>query len=343
MNYTEAIRNGFRITNKNWQLVLIQVCAMGASFMGFFIVVGVPLAIAFIIFGLDLTELSRIQDALRTFREPAEILSKYFALIVLVLASLLLYILVVCVIVIFLLGGSMGVIGRWIRGEQEKFRMKVFMAEGKQRFFPLTGFTTLVGLLFVAVSFILGLFGGSIAAIVSVAREQEATLALFLGIFFSLILFVVSMVLIFITLSVTLYGAAIIILKGMGPLQSLKESIRYLYRSPEGLYFYCVILCGYIAVSFFILFLSYPLGSVPFIGRLIALVYHYVMQSYLGLVMIASVFWYYERTTRALNAPPSPSLPPATAGEYTPETHTSEPQAPGQGEPPQEKDRNREV
>jgi hypothetical protein len=346
MNYTEAIRNGFRIVNKNWQLVLIQVCAMGASFMSFFIVVGVPLAIAFIIFGLDLTELSRIQDALRTFKEPAEILSKYFALVVLVLASLLLYILVVLVIGIFLLGGSMGVIGRWLKGEQEKFRMKVFMAEGKQRFFPLTGFTTLVGLLFVAVAFILGLFGGAIAAIVSVAREQEATLALFLGIFFSMILFVVGVVLIFITLSITIYGAAIITLREMGPLQSLKESIRYLYRSPEGLYLYFVIFCGYIAISFLIIFLSYPIGSLPLIGPLIAFVYHfclYIMQSYLGLVMIAAVFWYYHRATGTLKEPPGSSLPLTTAGEYTPEIHTSEPQAPGQGEIPQERDQSKEV
>lgn len=345
MHYTEAIKNGFRIVNKNWQLVLIQVCAMGASFMSFFIVVGVPLAIAFIIFGLDLTELSRIQDALRTFKEPAEILSKYFALVVLVLASLLLYILVVLVIVIFLLGGSIGIIGRWLKGEQEKFRMKVFMTEGKQRFFPLTGFTTLVGLLFVAVSFILGLFGGAIAAIVSVAREQEATLALFLGIFFSMILFVVGMVLIFITLSITIYGAAIITLKGMGPLQSLKESVRYLYGSPEALYLYFMVFFGYAAVSFLILFLSYPLGTIPLIGPLIALVYHfclYIMQSYLGLVMIAAVFWYYQRTTGILKEPPGSSPPLTTAEEYTPEIGTSEPQAPGQGDIPQERDQSKE-
>ena len=345
MNYTEAIKNGFRVVNKNWQLVLIHVCAMGASFISFFIVVGVPLAIAFIIFGLDLTELSRIQDALKTFKEPTEILSKYFALVVLVLASLLLYILVVLVIGIFLLGGSMGVIGRWLKGEEDKFRIKVFMAEGKQRFFPLTGFTTLVGLLFVAVAFILGLFGGAIAAIVSVAREQEATLALFLGIFFSMILFVVGMILIFLTLSITIYGAAIITLRGMGPLQSLKESVRYLYSSPEGLYLYCVIFCGYIAVSFLILFLTYPMVSLPLIGPLIALVYHfflYVVQSYLGLVMIAAVFWYYQGTTGTLREPPASPLVVTTAEEYTPEINISVPQAPGQGDTPQERGQSKE-
>jgi hypothetical protein len=219
------------------------------------------------------------------------------------------------------------------------------MAEGKQMFFPLAAFTTLVGLLFVAVAFILGLFGGAIAAIVSFAREQEATLALFLGIFFSMILFVVGIVLIFITLSITIYGAAIITLKERGPLQSLKESIRYLSRSPEGLYFYCVIFCGYIAISFLAISLTYPIGSLPFIGPLVVLVRHaglYVMQSYLGLVMIAAVFWYYQRATETLREHPGPPPPLPTAEGYTHGMRTSESQAPGQGDIPQERDRSKE-
>ena len=196
MRYTEAIQSGLKTINRNWQLVLIQMGAMFASFIGFFILVGIPLAIAFIIFGLDLTELSRIEDVFRTFREPAEILSKYFALVVLVLTSLLLYITVVLAFGIFLFGGSIGVISRSIEGRIEKFEMRVFFSEGKRLFFPLVGFTSLIGLIFLVVAFVLGLFGGLVSAIVSVAKEQEATLALFLGIFFSLILFVIGLVLV---------------------------------------------------------------------------------------------------------------------------------------------------
>ncbi|MCL4474989.1 MAG: hypothetical protein M1508_02010 [Nitrospirae bacterium] len=342
VRYTEAIQSGSRIINKNWQLVLIQVGAMFVSFVGFFIVVGIPLAIAFIIFGLDLTELSRFEDVFRTFREPSEILSKYFALVILVLTSLLLYITAVLAVGIFFFGGSIGVISRSITGSAEKFQARVFLSEGKRLFFPLIGFTSLVGLIFILVAFVLGLFGGLISAVVSIAREQEATLALFLGVFFSLILFVIGLTLILVTLSVTAYGSAIMAVRGEGPVKSLKESVRYLYAHSHAFYLYCLVFFGYLIVSFLVVSVSYPLGMIPLIGSLLALVYHfgaYVIQSYLGLVMIATLFcYYYFSTTVALEeeqGPPPAVTPPGDFGE---KTDTSEPQAPGQGGLPPERD-----
>jgi hypothetical protein len=333
MRFTEAVQNGIRIVNRNWQLVLIQVGAMFASFIGFFVLVGIPLMIAFVIFGLDLTELSRIEDVFRTFREPAEILSKYFALVVLVLTSLLLYITVVLAFGIFLFGGSIGVISRSIEGRIEKFEMRVFFSEGKRLFFPLVGFTSLVGLIFILVAFVLGLFGGLISAVVSMAKEQEATLALFLGIFFSLILFVIGLTLILAILAVTTYGSAIMAVRGAGPMKALKESVRYLYAHADAFSLYCVIFVGYLLVSFVVVSISYLLGLIPLIGSLLALVYHfgaYIIQSYLGLVMIAALFYYYYFSTTEV---PAEVTPPGDAGE---KSGTAEPQAPGQGGSPPE-------
>lgn len=341
MKFSEAIKNGFRIVNRNWQLVLIQVGAMFASFAGFFVVVGIPLAIAFILFGLDLTELSHIEDALRTFRGPAEILSKYFALVIMVVASLLLYLLIVLAVGIFLFGGSIGVISRFLEGGTDKFHAKIFITEGKRLFFPLVGFTTLVGLMFVFVAFILGLFGGAIAAIVSAAREREAVLALFLGIFFSLILVVVGLILILVTLSVTVYGSAVLSLKGEGPLKSIKESVRYLSKHTDALYLYCTIFLGYIVASFFIVFMGYPMGYIPLIGPLIAFVYHfatYIVQSYLGLVILASCLWYYFFSLKAPLTEAAATEPVSVSETSTPVNDISETPEPGQDESPEEKE-----
>lgn len=316
MNYTESIKKGFAVINRNWQLVVIQMGALFASFTGFLIVVGVPLAVAFIIFGLDLTELSRLEDVIRTLKQPGEILSRYFALVVLVLASLLLYLLIVITLGIFLFGGSMGVIARFIKEETDRFSMKTFMSEGKRLFFPLVGFTSLIGLLFILVAFVLGLFGGSIAAIYNLAKEQEAALALFLGIFFSMILFVIGLWLIMLTLAVTLYGSAAMAIRGFGAIQSLKESVRYLYRHVEGLYLYCLIFVGYIIVSMATVLPGHLVKAVPFIGPPAAFGYQlavYVLQSYLGLVMIAAVFCYYHSSMAVV--PSYPQDGPATASE----------------------------
>ncbi|MCL5023894.1 MAG: hypothetical protein M1497_11110 [Nitrospirae bacterium] len=342
VGFKEAIQNGLGIINRNWQLVAIQVGAMFASFLGFFVLVGIPLAVAFIIFGLDLTELSRIEDIFRTFREPAEILSKYFALVVLVLTSLLLYATAVLSLGIFLFGGSIGVIGRSMEGNLEKFHMKVFLSEGKRLFFPLVGFTTLIGLIFVLVAFVLGLFGGMISAVVSIAKEQEATLALFLGIFFSLILFVIGLALILVTLSLTVYGSAVMAMKGPGPMKAIREAARYLHSHANAFYFYCLVFFAYLFISFVVLSLGYPIGLIPLIGSPMAVLYQfaaYVIQSYLGLALIATLFSYYFYSTKEIgpaeaheqDSGPTPEGPGHEEG-------TAGPQAPGQDILPPEKE-----
>lgn len=347
MRYTEAIQDGLKTVNRNWQLVLIQMAAMFASFVGFFIVVGIPLAIAFIIFGLDLTELSRIEDVFRTFRAPSEILSKYFALVILVLTSLLLYITVVLAFGIFLFGGAIGVISQSVTGREEKFQMKVFFSEGRRLFFPLVGFTSLIGLIFLFVAFALGLLGGLVSAVVSMAKEQEATLALFLGIFFSLILFVVGLALVLATLSVTVYGSVIMAMRGEGPVKSLKGAVRYISGHADAFYLYCLVFVGYLFIIFIVASVSYPIGLIPLIGPAMALMYQfaaYVVQSYFGLVMIAAIFCYYHFSTAEIPAgeqrPPQEAAPLAGSSG---ESGTSGSQVHGQGDLPPEKDQSKEI
>lgn len=342
MKYIDAIKRGFEVVNKNWQLILLQAGMMFVSFIGFLIIVGIPLAIAFIIFGLDLTGLSRLEDFLSAFKNPTEIISRYFWLVFLVLASLLFYIIIIVVIGTFLLGGSIGAINRTARDISERFNMKSFFMEAKRLFFPLTGFTALIVLIFIILAFILGLFGGAIAAIVSLAKEQAAILALFIGLFFSGIMFVIGLTLILAALSVIIYGIVIMVVRGFGPFTSIKEAIRYLYKNPKALYLYCLVFGGYLVVSFFLIALGYPLKFVPLIGPLLTFTYQaglYILQSYLGLVVLATIFSYYYSWLASASAEAAiPGHEQPIYGSSTQETDTSEPQAPGQTEVPQEKD-----
>src|SRR4030042_2534959 len=114
MTYIEAIKDGFRLVNRNWQLVLIQVCIVILSTIGFLIMVGIPLAIAFIIFGIDLTGLADIKDVFRMVKEPSEIISRYFWLFLLVITSFFLYIITIAMLGIYVFGGSVGIIGQAI-------------------------------------------------------------------------------------------------------------------------------------------------------------------------------------------------------------------------------------
>ncbi|MGD1076447.1 MAG: hypothetical protein ABR903_10290, partial [Thermodesulfovibrionales bacterium] len=166
------------------------------------------------------------------------------------------------------------------------------------------------------------------------------TLALFLGIFFSLILFFVGIVLILAALAVTLYGAAAMAIGGYGPVRSTQVSIRYLYKHAGAFYLYCIVFGGYVLIGFFLFFVGYPLKFVPLIGPLFAIVLQLLTQigqSYLGLVMLATIFWYYYMTEGGSGedgSAPTPVDAPPTPEEPTQAKDSAEPEARGQEEAP---------
>jgi hypothetical protein len=296
MKYIEAIKDGFGLINKNWQLVLIQVCMVFASILGFFIIVGIPLAIAFIIFGIDLTGLADFRDIFGMLRGPSDILSKYLGFILIIIASILLYILVIAVLGMYLFGGSVGIIGMSIKEKTLKFSMRRFMDEAKRLFLRLLGFTSVIGLIFIVAAFFLGLLGGGIAAIVSYAQSQDSTLALFFGTFFSLILIILALSFILGILSVTLYGIAALYFKGSGAFRSINDAVKFLIKYPNGFWLYAVLFIGYLLATFLLGLLNYPFTLIPFLGTILSFPYQlfsYVVQTYLGLVIIAIVQSYY--------------------------------------------------
>lgn len=343
MTYKEAIKNGFDLVHRNWQLVLIQLGMMAISCIGFFIFIGIPLAVAFVMFGIDLTELTRFKDILATMREPSEIISRYMGLLLVLLISFSVYIIVVASVGLYIFGGSAGLISRIIRDNTIRFNLKTFFSEGRRLFFPLMWFSAIIGLIFIAVAFILGIFGGGIAAIIYTAKEHGATLAVFLGIFFSLLLFCIGFILIVCTIALTLYGTASIIFKGTGPLQSVKETVKYLYYHSDALWLYCIAFGAYILVSFFLILLGTPFNLIPIVGAIIALpfqLFSYTVQSYLGLVIIAAIFSYYFSTE--VKPSETPEIKEAAIdGSSTHSSDTSQLQVPEQEPPHAEKEEQR--
>ena len=84
MNYISVIKEGVDVANKNWQLILVQFIFMFLSFISLLIIVGIPLAIAFVIFGLDLTEILRQKDLISVFQVSAGMLRKSLPIVLFV-------------------------------------------------------------------------------------------------------------------------------------------------------------------------------------------------------------------------------------------------------------------
>jgi len=340
MTYSDAVKNGFKLINRNWQLVLVQLGMMVVSFIIVLLFIGVPLGVAFIVFGVNLTEILRIQDISSAIQILSKIIFEYFGLAIFVLIGILFSVIAALSLQIFVLGGSFGIISRSIKEQTEKFRMKVFLSEGRRIFFPLTGFLTMIGLVFIVLFIVLGLSLGVVAAIVSsLAGEYVPMLENFLRVFFSLILFVFVLV----TLAVTLFGAAAMTLKGAGYIKSIKESFQYLYSHEKAFFLYCIIFIGSIIIIFVLLLLSYLLMFIPLIGLFLAIISQlfilYVVQSYLLLVVIAITFIYYYSAEPAPSE--APTERPGTASENSTQApDISQNQASGQEPPLHEGEQN---
>ena len=126
MTYSDAIKNGFRIVNKNWQLVLIQFGMMLVNCIGFFVFVGIPLAVAFVIFGLDFTEMTELKNLLGTMKDASEIITKYLGFIIVLVVSFVVYLFVAASVGLYVFGGSAGMIGRAVRDSADRFNMNTF-------------------------------------------------------------------------------------------------------------------------------------------------------------------------------------------------------------------------
>ncbi len=337
MTFAEAIRSGFQMINRRLQLVGIQAALMVINCVSFFIIVGIPLGIAFVIFGLDLTGITQAKDIFGIFSSPADFLTKYLWLILVVVVCALIYLLMVTTLGLYVFAGSAGVVGRAILEPSRDFSMKQFFGEARQFFFPLMWYTCLVSVIFIVLAFLFGLLGGGIAAVVSVAKSQDSTLALFLGIFFSLVLGLAVVVAALVFLAVTVYGIVELYFRREGSWKAFRSAGAFLWKQQDAFWLYTLLFLGYICGSFMAMLISYPFHLIPIIGTIVSFplqLLSYMVQGYLGLVVLAAVFIYY----RELALPPASTSPaasgmPPTAGGSTRPAGTVPPPDPGHGGP----------
>ena len=348
MTFADAIKTGFHIINRRLQLVGVQAVLMVINCISFFVVVGIPLFIAFVIFGLDLTGLTHVKDIFSMFSSPSDFIAKYLWLVLMVVTCILLYFLFVMTLGLYVFSGSAGIVGRSILEPSLPFSVKRFFSEAKELFFPFMWYSLFLSLVFLAIAFLLGLFGGGIAAIVSAAKSQDSTLALFLGIFFSLVLTLAAISVLLGVLAVTVYGIAVLFFKREGSWKAFKEACIFLWKRQNAFWLYALLFLGYVVGSFITMVISYPFHLIPIIGTIISFplqLISYMVQGYLGLVVLAIVFtYYYELEIKDVKpAPPGPLAPMQTTTEdSTSPEDTSAAQAPGPTGPLPPSDANSE-
>jgi hypothetical protein len=197
-------------------------------------------------------------------------------------------------------------------------------------------YTLFMSLIFFAVALIFGIFGGGIASVVSAAKSQDSTLALFLGIFFSLVFGLAAVSTILVVLAATVFGIAVLFFKREGSWKAFREASIFLWERQSAFWLYALLFLAYITGSFIMMMITYPFHLIPIIGTIVSFplqLISYMVQGYLGLVVLAVVFSYYYELEIKEEVPASagPSgQGDATAGGSTSPEDTSAPQAPAQ-------------
>jgi hypothetical protein len=218
--------------------------------------------------------------------------------------------------------------------------MRAFFSESKKLFFPLMWYFGIVGLVFIVIAFVIGLFGGSTAILVAMAKARDSTLALFLGVFFTLVVIMASMGMLITALAVTKYGVASLYFKNRGAVKSFGDGITFLWNRQKAFWLYLVLLAGYLLASMLMAFIFYPFRMIPVIGTILSLplqIMSSVVQGYLGLVFMAALFAYFfdQEMKRPEPVPVEPPAGPIYADSTDPVNTSALPDAPQEGSHPE--------
>lgn len=327
MTYKEVFYKGFDAANKNILLPLIKIGAAYALITGFIIMLIIPVIVAALVSGMEI--FTSLKDL--NINNIGELLSpKYLILAAVAVLIVLLYILIASLLALYVYGGECGMIARGIREPGFKFTMKGFFVEGRRFFGPVLWFTSIV---WTAALIILLLIAASVfplRAIINTVEGANHSFSTFITILSILAAAVMFLFLSFGTFAVTLYGTAMIVFKGVAPMQASNDAVRFIFRRPSAFGFYLLCVVIYFAVNIMIAGSYVGVAMIPVIGTVLVFPYHLLVQavqSYTGMLFIAVLFSYYfsaeglvegaisgmstvEIDISPVVSAPEPSLPP---------------------------------
>ncbi|MBI4686623.1 MAG: hypothetical protein HY756_02425 [Nitrospirae bacterium] len=288
----EYIKEGFRLAHKNYQLILIQIAVTLIIFIGFILLVFVPLAVAFVYFGIDLT---RTADFLDIFRNPEPYISRYLGLIVLIIATFIVYICFASILSIFALGGILGVLRSSFLNRQYKLSLSSFFKEGKSLFPSMLGFAFILLLGLIAISFMLGILVGIGFSVIN-AYTEDSFPSLFIAYFLGLLVVSIGIIIAFGGITLSAYALTIIVVERSRTLDAFRMSFNFLKKKPRALLFYAVIALGYMVIDFMLIILNYPFTLIPLIGVFLNIPYNmlsYILLNYLLIVASGALIVFY--------------------------------------------------
>ena len=299
----ECIKEGFRITNKNWQVVLLQVIVLVINFVGFFLFIGIPIVLAIASLGMDIAYTKDILSGL--FENPAELFSKYLGLAILIFTSFTFYLILASVLILYAFAGMLGVLSKAALNKEYKFSFHSFFEEAKRFFSPLLWLFSFAILIVIVIFIVFGVLAGILISF----SETLPPVSLFITYFLGLLGIAIG----FASAILSAYAAIVLVVEKGKVISAFKNALNFIKHKPFAFLFYIILIVGIIAVNIVLITLGISFSAVPVIGILAAVLFQIminIVQSYLIVVMWGSLVVFYIKSM------PQPLHPTAVVHTY---------------------------
>ena len=289
----ECIKEGFHLANRNYQLVFLRIIVVIINFISLLFVLGLPVIAAVAYMGFDL---SHAVDLLPDLMEnPFNLLSKYLGLVFLIGISFILYLMFVSVIILYSLGGTLGVLKNSAVNVQYRFGLASFFKEANNIFSRLYWLISILFLIFIALFAAVIISGGIVAGFMQGFSWSETTLEVFLGSFVFLSTIIFGIIIFISGLIFTFYSILCLVIEEKGSADTIKNTFNYLKKTPQAFLFFIILFAGAVAINLVFFIIMIPLGMIPLVDIVLYLV-NVVFQNYLAIVVWSALTVYYSKT-----------------------------------------------
>jgi hypothetical protein len=294
----ESIKQGFDLTHKNWQVILLKVAVGIINLVGFFIIVGIPFIIGILTLGVDIAQARDILPEI--VNDPFEFFSKYLGLTILIFIAIVIYFFIVSIVLLYIFSGTLGVLRNAALDRDYKFSFSSFFREARNAFFPLLWLFSVSFLIITALIVFFGILASVLISLTGISGDAKTPFSVFITYFFSLL----GIAILIAFIIYTAFAAIVLVIERSRVLNSFKLTWNFVKNTPMSFGFYILLIIGAIAVNFILIALGASLGSAPMVGFLFIIPHRLIssiIQSYLGMVMWGSLIAYYLKAVHYRN------------------------------------------
>ena len=289
----ETIKDGFRLANRNLQLVVIRIIVTFINLASLAVFLGLPVLVAIAFLGFDLAQAKDLLPSV--IDNPFDVVSRYLGLIFLLLAALMLYMAFSSLLILYSFSGIMGVLRSSAVNTQFRFTVRSFFQEAGKNFSRLFRLLSLVLLSTLAFIIATLVVGGIAAAIMKSLSGSETAIEVFFNSFVTIFIIIFSVIIILTSIIFAVFSLVISVVTMEGAMASMSRAYNFIKEKPQSLLFCIVLFIGIITANAMFFSLQIPMQFMPFMMPLVYLL-NALGQSYLIIVMWSSLIMYYIKS-----------------------------------------------